>query len=96
MKIGINHLDIPTERVNDIVKLEFQKSVEIIPQKQYSFRYTLWKPSHFYTGLEVHSSKYFWRTIRFNLDKFTAFVAYEQKLYCFYANTHLSENAIKN
>jgi 3-methyladenine DNA glycosylase/8-oxoguanine DNA glycosylase len=98
MKIGINQLDIPTEKVNDIVKLEFQKSIEIAPKKPYNFRYTLWKPSHFYTGLEVHSSEYSWRTIRFDLDTFVAFVAHEQKnciIFDLYANTYLSEDAIK-
>jgi hypothetical protein len=77
MKIGINQLDIPTEKVNDIVKLKFQKSVKIVPEKPYNFRYTLWKPSHFYTGLEVHSSECSWRIIRFDLDTSAAFVAHE-------------------
>ncbi|WP_406220850.1 DNA-3-methyladenine glycosylase family protein [Streptomyces decoyicus] len=30
----------------------------------FSFRHTLWKPSHFGTGLEVHTATHSWRTFR--------------------------------
>jgi 3-methyladenine DNA glycosylase/8-oxoguanine DNA glycosylase len=98
MKIGINQLDVPSQNVNAVVILNFQKSFKIIPEQPYNFQYSMWKPSHFYTGLEVHSSKYSWRTMRFDLNTFAAFVAHEQKNYiefCLYANTHLSEYAIE-
>jgi 3-methyladenine DNA glycosylase/8-oxoguanine DNA glycosylase len=36
-----------------------------LPVKQpFNFRYTLWKPSHFATGLEQHSQERSWRTFR--------------------------------
>src|SRR5215470_11767216 len=36
-----------------------------LPVKQpFNFRYTLWKPSHFATGLERHSQETSWRTFR--------------------------------
>lgn len=36
-----------------------------LPVKQpFNFRYTLWKPSHFATGLEQHSQQASWRTFR--------------------------------
>jgi 3-methyladenine DNA glycosylase/8-oxoguanine DNA glycosylase len=36
-----------------------------LPVKQpFNFRYTLWKPSHFATGLEQHSQDRSWRTFR--------------------------------
>jgi 3-methyladenine DNA glycosylase/8-oxoguanine DNA glycosylase len=36
-----------------------------LPVKQpFNFRYTLWKPSHFATGLEQHSQDTSWRTFR--------------------------------
>ena len=36
-----------------------------LPVKQpFHFRYTLWKPSHFATGLEQHSQQRSWRTFR--------------------------------
>lgn len=37
----------------------------LLPVKQpFNFRYTLWKPSHFATGLEQHSADTSWRTFR--------------------------------
>jgi 3-methyladenine DNA glycosylase/8-oxoguanine DNA glycosylase len=42
-----------------------------LPVKQpFNFRYTLWKPSHFATGLERHSQDTSWRTFR--VGKLTA------------------------
>jgi len=97
MKVGINQLDIPLGKDNTIITLDFQKSFKITPEKPYNFRFTLWKPSHFYTGLEIHSCERSFRTIRLNQDILAAFVAYEQKEYIFfdiYANRHLSKDDI--
>ncbi len=39
-------------------------TMRIIVKKPFNFRYTVWKPSHFTTGLEQHSTKMSWRTFR--------------------------------
>ena len=39
-------------------------TMRIIAKKPFNFRYTVWKPSHFTTGLEQHSTKMSWRTFR--------------------------------
>jgi 3-methyladenine DNA glycosylase/8-oxoguanine DNA glycosylase len=39
-------------------------TLRLAVKQPFNFRYTLWKPSHFATGLEQHSAKTSWRTFR--------------------------------
>lgn len=50
--------------MTDPVALEFVDSLYLRPTLPFNFRHTLWKPSHFHTGLEQHSSNASWRTFR--------------------------------
>jgi 3-methyladenine DNA glycosylase/8-oxoguanine DNA glycosylase len=78
MKIGINQLEISQRSVVDVVSLKLQKTFIITPVLPYNFRYSLWKPSHFYTGLEAHTVSHSWRTLRYSDDIYVAFEAYEE------------------
>ena len=44
--------------------LDVVDSMEFHPLEPFDFRHTLWKPSHFSTGLEQHSPTKSWRTFR--------------------------------
>ena len=46
------------------VPLAHVDTMRIIVKKPFNFRYTVWKPSHFATGLEQHSKDMSWRTFR--------------------------------
>jgi 3-methyladenine DNA glycosylase/8-oxoguanine DNA glycosylase len=39
-------------------------TLHLAVKQPFNFRYTLWKPSHFATGLEQHSNETSWRTFR--------------------------------
>ncbi len=47
------------------MKLDLVDSLEVEPTSPFDFRHTLWKPSHFHTALEQHSTSRSWRTFRF-------------------------------
>jgi 3-methyladenine DNA glycosylase/8-oxoguanine DNA glycosylase len=44
--------------------LAYVDTLRLAVKQPFNFRYTLWKPSHFATGLEQHSSDTSWRTFR--------------------------------
>lgn len=44
--------------------LTFVDTLRLPVKQPFNFRYTLWKPSHFATGLEQHSQDQSWRTFR--------------------------------
>lgn len=46
------------------IALEPIDSFVLFPSSPFDFRHTLWKPSHFSTGLEQHSPTKSWRTFR--------------------------------
>src|SRR5690349_21710946 len=46
------------------IALDPVDSFELKPSTPFDFRHTIWKPSHFSTGLEQHSSVKSWRTFR--------------------------------
>lgn len=46
------------------IALEAVDSLKLFPSSPFDFRHTLWKPSHFSTGLEQHSPTKSWRTFR--------------------------------
>lgn len=46
------------------ISLEHVDSLTVPVKEPFNFRYTLWKPSHFATGLEQHSHDRSWRTFR--------------------------------
>ena len=46
------------------VRLAHVDTMRIIVKKPFDFRYTVWKPSRFSTGLEQHSNERSWRTFR--------------------------------
>lgn len=46
------------------IALDPVDSFELKPSSPFDFRHTLWKPSHFSTGLEQHSPAKSWRTFR--------------------------------
>jgi 3-methyladenine DNA glycosylase/8-oxoguanine DNA glycosylase len=46
------------------IALEAVDSLELRPSSPFDFRHTIWKPSHFHTGLEQHSPTKSWRTFR--------------------------------
>lgn len=48
----------------DPIDLTLVDSIEVKPTAPFNFRHTLWKPSHFHTGLEQHSATKSWRTFR--------------------------------
>ncbi|MDD2245119.1 MAG: hypothetical protein PHT79_11165 [Syntrophomonadaceae bacterium] len=64
IKVGINDLIINKESQKSIIELKYVDSFVLLPVEPFNFRYTLWKPSHFYTGLEAHSVQYSWRTYK--------------------------------
>lgn len=71
-KAGRNELIIPTNLASPVISLHPVKKIKIKVTQPFNFLYTLWKPSHFYTGLEVHSGKYSWRTFRLSQELFSA------------------------
>lgn len=48
-----------------IVRLEEVDNLLFETRQPFNFRYTFWKPSHFDTGLEMHSPPVSWRSFRF-------------------------------
>lgn len=54
--------------MGDPIALELVDTLEIQPLDPFDFRYTLWKPSHFHTELELHSRLKSWRTFRIGDD----------------------------
>ena len=51
---------------NTIIRLEYVETLRLEVTEPFHFRCTLWKPSHFSTGLEVHTQSVSWRTFRFD------------------------------
>lgn len=47
-----------------VLSLKHVDTLQLPVKQPFNFRYTLWKPSHFATGLEQHSQDRSWRTFR--------------------------------
>jgi endonuclease III len=77
VKIGVNNLEVPDKFLKTQINLEFQKKFIMTTAEPFNFRYSFWKPSHFYTGLEAHSLTHSYRTFRFNTQTYTAIDAYQ-------------------
>jgi hypothetical protein len=56
-KVGKNDLDAPSHLVESAIALQHVQTLSVSVVKPFNCLYTLWKPSHFFTGLEVHSQK---------------------------------------
>ena len=52
----------------EVIMLRERFSKKIKKIKPFNYLFTFWKPSHFYTGLELHSRTCTWRTFRFSKD----------------------------
>lgn len=50
--------------MGDPIALEQVDALDIQPLAPFDFRHTLWKPSHFHTELELHSTTKSWRSFR--------------------------------
>lgn len=50
------------DQLNNLLKLTLFSSFYLNVKQPFNFRLTMWKPSHFYTGLEKHSLTKSWRT----------------------------------
>jgi 3-methyladenine DNA glycosylase/8-oxoguanine DNA glycosylase len=50
---------------DQVIPLKLIKSARMPTAAGYNFRLSIWKPSHFFTGLELHTSNTTWRTFRF-------------------------------
>ncbi len=68
--IGRNNIEVPKKSIGSIIQLTYQETYIISVLEPFCFRYSLWKPSHFYTGLEVHSETESWRSFRLKNDLF--------------------------
>jgi 3-methyladenine DNA glycosylase/8-oxoguanine DNA glycosylase len=99
MKMGKNQLEVSEKLFQESLKLEFQQELIAMITEPFNFRYSLWKPSHFYTGLEAHSLTHSYRTFRLAQDVYTAIESYEQEGIIhikIYANSFLPEDMIQS
>lgn len=71
-KVGRNNLEVPAHLVNFAITLKRVRTLSVELAQPFNYLYTLWKPSHFYTGLEVHSGSCSWRTFRLSKEIYTA------------------------
>lgn len=97
-KVGKNKLNVPEEMLNSAIDLSVVTSFSIEVIKPYNFLYSLWKPSHFYTGLEMHSGNISWRSFRVNQSLFTVvkMLYGDCELYVdVYSNRDLNSNECK-
>jgi 3-methyladenine DNA glycosylase/8-oxoguanine DNA glycosylase len=93
-KVGKNNLDVPSRLTKTAISLQKVGMFKFKIQQPFNRLYTLWKPSHFFTGLEVHSKTHSWRTFRLNKSLFTAAKMYMKGSILsteIYANKELSE-----
>lgn len=72
LKVGRNNLDVPLHLVESAISLQHVKTLSLRVVKPFNCLYTFWKPSHFFTGLEVHSPNCSWRSFRVDSETFTA------------------------
>jgi 3-methyladenine DNA glycosylase/8-oxoguanine DNA glycosylase len=96
-KVGRNNLEVPRHLINSIIVLKPVQTFSINITKPFNCLYTLWKPSHFFTGLEVHSKKCSWRTFRLNKKIFTAVRMYlsgDHLIVKVFANRKLSKEQL--
>lgn len=77
-KVGRNNLISPQQLIDSAVHLKRVQTLSISIIKPFNRLYTLWKPSHFFTGLEVHSAECSWRTFRIDKETFAAAKMYFQ------------------
>lgn len=55
------------KEAKSIVRLKEVDNLLLETRQPFNFRYTFWKPSHFHTGLEMHSPTVSWRSFRFSM-----------------------------
>lgn len=68
IKLGRNNLIVSDKLAHSLVTMKMRSKISIVMPSDLNYLYTFWKPSHFYTGLEVHSGKCSWRTFREGTD----------------------------
>ncbi len=98
-KVGKNNLHVPMHLVNSIISLKYIQTLKIKIKRPFNFLYTFWKPSHFFTGLEVHSGTCSWRTFRLSKNTYTATKMYEDNDFLvveIFANKELSSDIISH
>lgn len=98
-KVGKNNLIVPQRLVDLSIVLKPVYTFIISVSQPFNRLYTLWKPSHFYTGLEIHSADCSWRTFRVDSKTFAAAKMYLQRddlVIEIFANTVLNECQISD
>lgn len=98
-KVGKNNLIAPQRLVDSSVILKPVHTLVISVSQPFNRLYTLWKPSHFYTGLEIHSADCSWRTFRVGNEIFVATKMYLQRddlVVEVFSNNVLSEQQISD
>lgn len=96
-KVGKNELKVPEEMLDGAIALSVTTSFSVEVIKPYNFLYSIWKPSHFYTGLEIHSGNISWRSFRLNTSLFTvAKMIYKESELCvdIYSNRKLTKDEL--
>jgi 3-methyladenine DNA glycosylase/8-oxoguanine DNA glycosylase len=77
MKMGRNQFEVSEKNYEEGIVLELRKELVLTPVQSFNFRYSLWKPSHFYTGLEMHTLTHSYRTFRLDVNTYTVIEAYK-------------------
>lgn len=70
-RAGRNCLEVPMHLLDTAVTLSHVHTMRVDVTPPFNYLYTMWKPSHFFTGLEVHSGTCSWRTFRLSKETFT-------------------------
>ena len=98
-KVGKNNLNAPHHLVDTAITLQPMQAFSVNVEKPFNCLYTLWKPSHFFTGLEAHSASCSWRTFRVAPETYTAakiFLQGEALKVDVFANHQLSSEQLSN
>lgn len=98
-KVGKNNLSSPQHLIDSAIHLKLIQTITIGVSKPFNRLYTLWKPSHFFTGLEAHSAESSWRTFRIDKVTFAAAKMYlmgDSLVVEVFANIGLSDAQLLN
>lgn len=71
LTVGKNNLMAPVNLYENAIHLGCRTETSVAITMPFNKLYSLWKPSHFYTGLEIHSHEFSWRTFRLHDNTIT-------------------------